>query len=214
MIKVLIVNRHELVRSGIKALLSTDDTIAVEGEASCPDTALSQARKIRPDIILLDVNLSGLGVLETTRRLLRLDPAPRIVAFGGPAEGPYPACLLETGVAGYLSKFCTCRDLLTTVHKAHGGRRSVSSDVAQSLALGHLSAERTPIGRLTPRELAVMVMVSQGHNRIEISNQLCVSPKTVSTYRTRLLRKLGASSDVELTHLSLQHGLIEAQAVA
>ena len=89
----------------------------------------------------------------------------------------------------------------------------MSADAAQTLLLDHMQDGSSPLGCLTQRELSVLVLLSQGHQRREISSKLCVSPKTISTYRTRLMRKLGTSTDVELTHLSLRHGLIESQPV-
>ncbi len=99
-------------------------------------------------------------------------------------------------------------EMIACIRKVVRGQRHVSPDIAQTLLLEHIQNGDAPLGCLTQRELSVLVLLSQGHHRSEISAKLCVSPKTISTYRTRLMRKLGARSDVELTHLSLRHGLI------
>ena len=99
-------------------------------------------------------------------------------------------------------------EMIACIRKVFRGQRYVGADVAQTLLLEHIQDGNAPLGCLTQRELSVLVLLSQGHHRREISTKLCVSPKTISTYRTRLMRKLGARSDVELTHLSLRHGLI------
>ena len=209
MIRVLVVDHYRLVRSGLRALLSQQSDIEVVGEAGRADVAIATARDSAADVVVLNADLPGMGALEITRRLCRLEPAPKVVALGAPHDGPFPTCLLEVGARSYLTKSCEQAELLEAIRHVARGRHYVGGAVAQSLVLNKLRDAPTPMSRLTPRELAVMVMVSQGSNRAEISDQLSVSPKTISTYRTRLLRKLGASSDVELTHLSLRHGLIE-----
>ncbi|MCP5155148.1 MAG: response regulator [Ectothiorhodospiraceae bacterium] len=210
MITIVLVEPHELVRCALKALIDATGDLRVVGECAEAEAAVLLTRELRPQVVLLGVNTSGIGPLEATRRLGRLSPQPRVLAFGGPLEGPYPGCLLEVGAAGYLTKESDPDELVGAIRRVHRGEPYVSVGVAQRLVLGRLDPTRAPLGRLTPRELAVMVLVSQGRNRSEISSALCVSPKTVSTYRTRVLRKLGATSDVELTHLSLRHGLIES----
>jgi two-component system invasion response regulator UvrY len=205
---ILIVDQHAIVRTGIRKLLADEADLEVVGEAARGEEAVRAARDLRPDVVLLDVGVADMSGLEIARRLARARPAPNLVALGVHRDGPYPAHLLEMGVCGYLTKDCSQADLVLALRKATRGERYVSAEVARSMVLGRLETERAPITTLTARELSVMVMVAQGHNRAEISQTLCVSPKTVSTYRTRVLRKLGASSDVELTHLSLRHGLI------
>lgn len=214
MISILLVDPHPLIRTGLKALLDEEAGIEVVAEAGSCQEALRAARQGRPDVVLIDTAMPGMGVVELTRRLQRLDPAPAIVGLSVQPDGPMPSCLMEVGATGYLTRHCDREELVHALRSVAAGRHYVGIDVAQSLVLGRLDPRQSPLGRLTPRELSVMLMVSEGRNRAEISTTLCLSPKTVSTYRTRLLRKLGASSDVELTLLSLRHGLIEAGATA
>lgn len=210
MIKILLVDHYCLVRSGMRALLDAETDMEVTAEAGTGEAAVAVARTARPDVVLLNTDLPGMGSLEITRRLRRLEPAPRVIALGAQRDGPLPTCFLEVGARGYLTKTCEQAELVAAIRRVARGGHHVGRDVAQSLVLDRLRESPTPMSRLTPRELAVMVMVSQGQNRTEISSRLCVSPKTISTYRTRLMRKLGATSDVQLTHLSITHGLIES----
>ena len=149
-----------------------------------------------------------MGALEAVRRLGRLGDTLRIVAIGHHDGGPLPLRALEAGAHGYLSTACDEGEFCRAIRQVHRRIRYISPDVAQKVALNVLDPSGDPMTRLTPRELSVIVMLGQGRARREISKSLCLSPKTVSTYRTRALRKLGARSDVEIAHLCLRHGLL------
>ena len=208
MIHLLIADQHTLMRSGMRRLLSDESDMTVVAEAGRIEQVLATIRLGKVDVLLMDVNLPGMDSVEATRRILRMNDETKIVVLGGYASGPYPVHLFKVGIAGYLTKASSGEEMITCIRKVFRGQRYVSADVAQTLLLDHIQDGNAPLGCLTQRELSVLVLLSQGHHRREISSKLCVSPKTISTYRTRLLRKLGVRSDVELTHLSLRHGLI------
>lgn len=208
MINLLIAQQHTLMRSGIRRLLDDESDLTVVAEAGRIEQVLAAIRLGTVDVLVMDVNLPGMDSVEATRRLLRVDETLKIVVLAAHTSGPYPVHLFKAGIAGYLTKASSGEEMLTCVRKVVRGQRYVSADVAQTLLLDHVQDGNAPLGCLTQRELSVLVLLSQGHHRREISTKLCVSPKTISTYRTRLMRKLGARSDVELTHLSLRHGLI------
>jgi len=208
MIEVLIADQQTLVRNGIRRLLADESDMSVIAEAGRIEQVLATIRLGKVDVLLMDVNLPGMDSVEATRRLLRVNQELKIVVLGAHSSGPYPVHLFKAGIAGYLTKASSADEMLTCIRKVGRGQRHVSADVAQTLLLDHVQDGNAPLGCLTQRELSVLVLLSQGHHRREISAKLCVSPKTISTYRTRLMRKLGARSDVELTHLSLRHGLI------
>jgi len=214
MIRVMLVDDHDLVRAGIRRLLADTRGIEVVAEAASGEAALARAREAMPEVILMDVTMPGIGGLEATRKLLRINPAFRIVGLSVHADGPFPARMLEVGAAGYLTKGCDVEEMVQAVRKVTLGERYVGADVAQQMVLSRIDGGQTPIETLSPRELEVMLLVSQGHKLRQISAELCLSPKTISTYRTRVLRKLSASSDVELTHLALRLGLIEPRSPA
>lgn len=208
MINILIADQQTLMRIGIHRLLSDESDLSVVAEAGRIEQVLATIRLSKVDVLLMDLNLPGMESVEATRRLLRVDEELKIVVLGAHASGPYPVHLFKAGIAGYLTKASSSEEMLLCIRKVFRGQRHISAEVAQTLLLDQIQDGDTPLGCLTQRELSVLVLLSQGHQRCEISSKLCVSPKTISTYRTRLMRKLGARSDVELTHLSLLHGLI------
>ncbi len=210
MIRVLLVDDHQLVRTGIRRLLDDAAELAVVGEADCGEEALRLTREQHPDVVLMDVNMPGIGGLEATRKLLRVDPTVRIIALTVHVDEPYPSRLLEAGALGYLTKDCNEAEIIKAIHTVSRGQRYIGAAIAQQMALSGLDGStRNPFERLSQREIQVMLMVTQGNRLQDISDRLCLSPKTVSTYRYRLYEKLGVSNDVELTRLAIRHGLID-----
>jgi two-component system invasion response regulator UvrY len=213
MIYVLIVDDHDIVRIGIKRLLDDVRGIKVIAEAESGEQALEKIRRRRPDIILMDVNMPGIGGLEATRKLLKVDPTLKIIALTVHGEEPYPTRMLEAGAEGYVTKGCGLEEMVTAIKTVHKGERYVGDEIAQQVALGKLpGGVRSPFDKLSQREIQVMLMVTQGYTIQEISDQLCLSPKTISTYRYRLYEKLAVENDVELTHLAMRHGMVELSA--
>jgi two-component system, NarL family, invasion response regulator UvrY len=210
MIRVLIVDDHELVRTGIKRILEDTQGIRVIAEASTGEEALQQVREHRPDVVLMDVNMPGIGGLEATRKIIQAHPDLRVIVVTIHVDEPYPTRLLEAGASGYLTKGCAVDEIVDAIQVVHRGERYIGADIARQLALSMLpGGERSPFDKLSQREMQVMLMVTQGHSIQDISDRLCLSPKTVSTYRYRLYEKLGVDNDVELTHLAMRHGMIE-----
>lgn len=210
MIRVLLVDDHELVRTGIKRILDDTRGISVIAEASTGEEAIRQVREHKPDVVLMDVNMPGIGGLEATRKIIQSYPDLRVIVVTIHVDEPYPTRLLEAGASGYLTKGCAVDEIVTAIRVVHQGERYIGADIARQLALSMLpGGERSPFDKLSQREMQVMLMVTQGHNIQDISDKLCLSPKTVSTYRYRLYEKLGVDNDVELTHLAMRHGMIE-----
>lgn len=210
MINVVLVDDHQLVRSGIRRLLEDVEQIRVGGEAASGEEALKLIKEIRPDVVLMDVNMPGIGGLEATRKLLRIDENLRIIALTVHVDEPYPTRLLEAGALGYLTKGCNAEEIVAAIKTVHRGERYIGADIARQMALAGLSGmTKNPFDRLSQREVQVMMMITHGHRVQEISDVLCLSPKTVSTYRYRLYEKLGVDNDVELTHLAIRHDMID-----
>ena len=207
---LIIADHHVLVRDALLGLMSTRRDMQVLGVAGNIDELAQGLRQQPVDCVLVDLNLPPSGGLEAVRRVLRVQPDVGVIAIGLSTQSPYPARLMEVGVRGLVSKRSSSSALFTAIERVTSGASYLASDIAECLVRGGIRGPLSPVDALSPRELAVMVMVSNGHLPQEISHRLCISPKTVSTYRSRLCRKLGVRTDVELTHFCLQHGLIEA----
>jgi len=209
LIKVLVVDDHELLRVAIKKLLSEVADMDVVGEAASGEHAIRIARELNPDVVLMDVKMPGIGGLETTRRLLRHEPGMHVIAVTSCVEEPFPSRLLQAGAHGYLTKGCDFDEMVTAIRKVYGGGRHISPEIAQRLAIKNLADDpSSPFDRLSERELQVMLMITSGQKVQSISDKLCLSPKTVNSYRYRLFEKLKVDNDVELTHLAIRHGLV------
>jgi two-component system invasion response regulator UvrY len=209
MIDVMLVDDHGLVRNGIKRLLNDVDGINVVAEAETGEQAIRQARNLSMDVILMDISMPGIGGLEATRKIARVMPDVKIIAVTVHDDDPFPARLLEAGAAGYLTKGCDVREIISAIRSVHAGKQYITPDIAHKLALTLVNkGEKSPLERLTQRETQVMLMIVKGSTNKDISTRLCLSPKTTSTYRYRLFEKLGVQNDVELTRFAIRHGLI------
>ncbi len=210
MIKVLVVDDHDLVREGVKRLLKDLKGIKVVGEANTGESAVQTAREVVPDVVLMDVKMPGIGGLEATRKMLRTNPDVKILVLTALDDEPFPSRMLQAGAAGYLTKGCGPEEMERAIRAVHSGQRYISPEVAQQLALKHVTdPEPTPFDNLSERELQVMLMITSGQKVQEISDKLCLSPKTVNSYRYRLFDKLKVQTDVELTHLAIRHGMVD-----
>jgi two-component system invasion response regulator UvrY len=213
-INVLIVDDHDLVRTGIKMILSGVSGIKVIGEANSGEDAVKLSRTHNPDVVLMDVKMPGIGGFEATRKLLRMNPDIKVLIVTICNNDLYPARLLQAGAAGYLTKGASMDEMVQAIRSVHAGQRYISPEIASRLAFRHLSdTEDSPFEILSERELQVMLMITKGIKVQEIAEKLCLSPKTVNSYRYRIFEKLHVTSDVELTLLALKHGLIEQEEI-
>jgi two-component system invasion response regulator UvrY len=211
MIRILIVDDHNLFRAGVRSILQGQQDMVVVGEYATGEDAIKAVRKDPPDLILMDVNMPGIGGVEATRRILKFAPQVRVIAVTVLSEDPFPNQLLDAGALGYISKGSGSEEMLEAIEVVMRGQHFVSTDVARKLTLANFRRGKEPslLGTLTAREMQIMLMITSGQGNQQISDSLFLSPKTVSTYRHRLYEKLSVSNDVELTHLAIRHGLIE-----
>lgn len=212
MIRVLLVDDHDLVRLGIKKLLSDVNNIEIIGEAASGEEAITLTSRLLPDVILMDVKMPGMGGLEATKRIAKTYPQVKILLVTVYGEEPYPTRVLQAGASGYMTKGVSVDEMIQAIKTVYAGRRYLSPEVAQQLALKHLSHDdESPFDVLSEREMQVLIMITSGQKVNEVADQLCLSPKTVNSYRYRLFEKLGIDSDVELTHMAIRHKLIDLE---
>lgn len=214
MISVFLVDDHELVRTGIRRLLEDERGVKVVGETQSGELAVKWCRHNHADIILMDMNMPGIGGLEATRKVLRYKPDAKIIVLTIYTENPFPAKVMQAGAAGYLTKGAGASEMVNAIRTVNSGQRYISPEIAQQIALSSFSpASDNPFESLSERELQIMMMITKGQKVTDISVQLSLSPKTVNSYRYRLFNKLGISGDVELTHLAIRQGVIDADAL-
>lgn len=210
MINVLLVDDHDLVRTGIRRLLDDVTGVKVIAEANSGEQALVSVREKRPDVVLMDVSMPGIGGLETTRKLKQFAPDLPVIILSVHTDDPFPSSMLKAGASGYLHKGCNIDEIVQAIKEVHNGKRYICSTIAQNLALTLLPGHETsPFESLSQREMQVMLMLVQGEKVQGISNQLHLSPKTISTYRYRLFDKLNVRNDADLTRLAMRHGLLD-----
>lgn len=213
--RVLVVDDHQLVRIGTSRLLADTEDIEIIGQAASGEEAIDMVKDLKPDVVLMDVQMPGIGGLEATRRCLRLDPSLKIIAVTIYDDEPYPSRLLKVGVAGYLTKKADAEEIVRAIKKVVSGQRYINSEIAQQLALRPFQEEETtPFDGLSSREMQITLMVISGLRVPEISENLCLSSKTINSYRYRIFEKLGLKNDVGLTRLAIKHGLLDTEAVA
>lgn len=210
MIRVLLVDDHQLVRAGVRAILETTEDIQVIAEASDGSEALRLAQQELPDVVLMDIQMPcGMGGLEATRRMRRLLPDLRILALSALVADPMPALLQEAGAAGYLTKGCPAPELINAIRVVDQGSPYFDAGLAQHQAVAHWTgAQVRPFEGLSAREMQVVMMVLEGRLNRDIAQMLSLSQKTISTYRKRIYEKLGIETDVDLARLAYRHGMI------
>ncbi len=209
--RILLVDDHALVRAGVRRLLEDADDVEIVAEAASGEEAINLARTLDFDLILMDINMPGFGGLEASRKLLKLDPAMKIIILSMHVDGPLPGKLLDIGVMGYLTKGCSQEEMLLALREVHAGKRYICAETAQQMALSHHGKNASPFAELSPREMDIVILCAKGMRIQAIGEQLCISPKTVSTYRSRIHEKLNIENDVELTRLAILHQLVELE---
>jgi len=210
MINIMLVDDHDLVRTGLKRLINDEDGFRVVTEAATGEEALQKIRLNDVDIVLMDINMPGIGGLEATKKLLHIKPDLKIIGVTMHDDEIFPQRLLKAGAVGYLTKGSDISEMIHAMREVIANRRYICPDIAQQIALTQMQEfQISPFEALSERELQVMIMLMDGQKVNAISDKLSLSPKTVSTYRHRLYLKLGVNNDMELARLALQHGFIE-----
>jgi len=210
-INILLVDDHELVRTGISRIIDDVRGMKVIGQAESGEDAVKWCRSNDPDVVLMDINMPGIGGLDAMHKILRINEDIKIIMLTMHTENPFPTKVMQAGAAGYLSKGACPDEVLNAIRIVHSGQRYLAPEIAQQMALSNLSPNNEdPFRVLSERELQIMIMITKGQRVVDISEQLSLSSKTVNSYRYRLFEKLGVQGDVELTHLAIRYGMLDA----
>jgi len=211
LIRVLVVDDHDLVRTGIARMLDDIEGLQVVGQACSGEEAIAKARELKPDIVLMDIRMPGIGGLEATRRLLRSYPETKVIAVTACEDDPFPTRLMQAGASGYMTKGAGLDEMVQAIRCVFSGRSYISQPVAQQMALKSVQPQHnnSPFDLLSEREIQIALMIANCQRVQSISDNLCLSPKTVNTYRYRIFEKLSIDSDVELALLAVRHGMVD-----
>jgi len=205
--RLLLVDDHAIVRAGYRHLLERQDRFTVIGEAATADEAYAMFRGLHPDVVITDLAMPGSSGLEAIQRILRADAAARVLVFSMHVSPDLALAAMRAGALGYVTKSSPPDVLLRAIADVLAGRKVLSPDIAQALALARLSRRRRPLEDLTPREFDVLCMLVSPASVHEIAQRLHLSTKTVHNLHYQIKNKLGVDSDIELTRLAMSWGL-------
>jgi len=211
LINVLLVDDHELVRTGIKRILDDVRGFKVVGEAKDGEQAVQFCRQHSPNIVLMDMNMPGMGGLEATKKICRYCPDVKIIVLTVNCEDPFPSKVMQIGAHGFLTKGAGSDEMVRAIRCVHAGQRYIAPEIAQQIALAQVTGrtDENPFQSLSERELQIMLMITKGEKAQDIAERLNLSSKTVNSYRYRMFEKLNVGGDVELTHLAIRHKMID-----
>ena len=213
MISVFLVDDHELVRTGIRRILEDVRGLKVVGEAVSGEQAVQWFRENQADVILMDMNMPGIGGLEATKKILRFNPDTKIIVLTVQTETPFPLKVMQAGAAGYLTKCSAPDEMIQAIRSVNSGQRYISPAIAQQIALSQVCPAPTdnPFKALSDREMQITMMITKGNKVQDIAESLNLSPKTVNSYRYRLFEKLNINGDVQLTRMAIRYGILDAE---
>jgi two-component system invasion response regulator UvrY len=209
MIRVMLVDDHVLVRMGFSMLLA-DARVEVVAEAGSGEQACQDYAKVKPDVVVMDLSMPGMGGLEALRRLLAQDPKARVLVLSAHEDTAHPRRALRAGALGYLAKRSAPEALIAAVSAVARGERYVDPQTAQALALAQIDGESSPAETLSEREFSVFLQLARGLSVATIADNLKLSPSTVGTHLYHVKQKLGAGNQSALTLVALRWGLIES----
>ena len=209
MTKVLIADDHPVVREGVRRILQGAVEMEVVGEVGRSDEVLEAARRLKPDVVILDIGMPGPGFLEVLEALPAACPGAKALILSAQPEEEYAVRALRGGAVGYLTKGYAPADLIEAVRRVAQGRRYVTAALAEQLALGLVSETgKPPHEKLSNREFEVLRLLAGGLSLKEIAARLVVNPKTVSSFRARVLEKLGVKTNADLVRYAIEHHLV------
>ena len=209
MTRVMLVDDHVLVRMGFR-MLCVDARFEVVAECGSGEQACIEYAQVKPDVVVMDLSMPGMGGLEAVRRLIAQDARARILALSAHEDTAHPQRVLRAGALGYLTKRSAPEALAAAVKAVARGERYVDPHTAQALAMAQIDGEASPADTLSEREFSVFIQLARGRSVAQIAESLKLSASTVGTHLYHVKQKLGANNQSELTLVALRWGLIEA----
>ncbi|MDE3009633.1 MAG: response regulator transcription factor [Pseudomonadota bacterium] len=204
----MLVDDHAVVRMGFRLLLESDPGVQVVAEADSGEAALRLYPEVRPDVVVMDVSMPGMGGIEAVSRLVAKDPGAKVLVLSAHEDTVHPKRLLKAGALGYLSKRTAADELLRALRQVADGRNYIDPVLAQQLAVQQFSGDRNPVEVLSEREFEVFMQLARGQSVNRIAETLFLSPRTVGTHLYNIKQKLAAENAAELTLIAMRNGLL------
>lgn len=208
-IRVLLVDDHAIVRDGLRFLLEAHDDFEVVGGAANGRDAVRAARDLQPDVVIMDLAMPELNGTEATQQIHGACPATHVLVLSMHSTAEHIYRAFQAGAQGYLLKESAGPELLAAVRTVHAGRRYLSQKIAETMVDDYIRERHasSPLDSLSARERQILQSIAEGKSSAETARALCLSPKTVETYRSRMMKKLGLDDFPALVRFAIQHGL-------
>ncbi len=210
-ISVMLVDDHAVVRMGFRLLLEGSPDIRVVAEAESGEDAVRRVQEVKPQVVVMDLSMPGIGGLEALSRILARDPAAKILVLTAHEDAMHAKRVLKAGALGYLSKRSAPEALIQAIRQVMQGRTFLEPAIAQELAVQQVTGERTPVDMLSEKEFKVFLALAKGQSVADIAEVMSLSPRTIGTHLYNIKQKLGASNSAELAIIAMRHGLMDPQ---
>jgi len=208
-INVMLVDDHAVVRMGFRLLLEGSSDIKVVGEAESGEEACRKYPELKPDVVVMDISMPGIGGIEAIDRILAREPAARILVLSAHEDAMHARRVLKAGAAGYLTKRSAAEALMQAIRQVQQGKTFLEPEIAQQLAMQQLNGERNPVDMLSEKEFKVFLALAKGQSVAEIAEIMSLSPRTIGTHLYNIKQKLGASNSAELAIIAIRAGLLK-----
>jgi two-component system invasion response regulator UvrY len=210
LINVMLVDDHAVVRMGFKMLLESDTDIKVIAEAENGEQAIQRFVEFKPQVVVMDITMPGIGGLEAIERILAKDSSAKILVLSAHEDSVHPKRVLNAGAMGYLTKRSAAEEMIKAIRIVATGKKYLEASVAQQMAIQQLSGDQNPVDVLSPREFEVFMALAKGKTTNEIAETLFLSPRTVGTHLYNIKQKLNANNSAEIALIAMRSGLLEA----
>ena len=208
-LNVILVDDHSVVRMGFKMLIDSEKDMQVIAEAETGEEGIKKFQEIKPDVIVMDITMPGIGGLEAIERIIAKDKNAKILVLSAHEDSVHPKRVLSAGAIGYLTKRSAAEELINAIRTVGSGKKYIESSVAQQLAITQLSGENDPTEVLSDREFEVFISLAKGKSTNEIADIMCLSPRTVGTHLYNIKQKLNANNSAEIALIAIRCGLLE-----
>jgi len=208
-VRVMLVDDHAVVRMGFRLLLEGATDLKVAAEANSGEEAVRSFAEVKPDVVVMDISMPGIGGLEAIDRILAREPQARILVLSAHEDIMHARRVLKAGAQGYLTKRSAAEALIDAIRQVAQGKTYLEPSIAQQLAVQQLSGDRSPVDMLSEKEFKVFLALAKGKSVAEIAEVMSLSPRTVGTHLYNIKQKLGASNSAELAIMAIRAGLVE-----